>query len=389
MALIKCPDCGNEVSEQARTCPICGFPIERHNLRKAAEAKVREDKRAKIKEIVRLEEERRLREEQEQREREEREKKRLIARRYRIALIGIAAALLLDLLLCYIFVLHRPFRQYFPEYSASVANYQNAVFSYNNTVSRLEENNTALADALADTERMSETAGRKVSRNLQEASAALLEEARGALQNVPAAIEADPEVGRKAFTSFSVYKMNRETIRINNLTTRLTTQRVALSVPDHTDRIAALESMEQQLYAAVTAYDRLMDPSGAFAIGKLIAVKDVSAAACATAEADPDKVLDNGCGSAVYFMEDSITERTVRIRGDSPLQRGVDGGGVIEVYPDSDAAEQRLQALNAREGEQKELCAITGTAVIRVSKYLPAERQQELLAAVAGAIGAY
>lgn len=28
MALIKCPDCGNEVSEQAPTCPNCGRPLE-------------------------------------------------------------------------------------------------------------------------------------------------------------------------------------------------------------------------------------------------------------------------------------------------------------------------------------------------------------------------
>jgi hypothetical protein len=27
MALIRCPDCGHSVSNQARTCPNCGYPL--------------------------------------------------------------------------------------------------------------------------------------------------------------------------------------------------------------------------------------------------------------------------------------------------------------------------------------------------------------------------
>jgi len=29
MSLIKCPDCGNDVSDHAATCPKCGYPIKR------------------------------------------------------------------------------------------------------------------------------------------------------------------------------------------------------------------------------------------------------------------------------------------------------------------------------------------------------------------------
>jgi hypothetical protein len=29
MALITCPECKNSVSDQARTCPNCGFPIKK------------------------------------------------------------------------------------------------------------------------------------------------------------------------------------------------------------------------------------------------------------------------------------------------------------------------------------------------------------------------
>lgn len=27
MALIKCPECGKEISDQATSCPNCGYPI--------------------------------------------------------------------------------------------------------------------------------------------------------------------------------------------------------------------------------------------------------------------------------------------------------------------------------------------------------------------------
>lgn len=30
MALIKCPECGKEISDQATSCPNCGIPINAH-----------------------------------------------------------------------------------------------------------------------------------------------------------------------------------------------------------------------------------------------------------------------------------------------------------------------------------------------------------------------
>ena len=29
MALVKCPECGNDVSDKAQSCPHCGFPLEK------------------------------------------------------------------------------------------------------------------------------------------------------------------------------------------------------------------------------------------------------------------------------------------------------------------------------------------------------------------------
>lgn len=32
MALIKCPECGHDVSSEAKNCPNCGYPIAEKNL---------------------------------------------------------------------------------------------------------------------------------------------------------------------------------------------------------------------------------------------------------------------------------------------------------------------------------------------------------------------
>lgn len=35
MALIKCPECGKEISDKAASCPNCGFPITQGNIEKS------------------------------------------------------------------------------------------------------------------------------------------------------------------------------------------------------------------------------------------------------------------------------------------------------------------------------------------------------------------
>lgn len=37
MALIKCPECGKEISERASACPHCGYPINHHSSQQRAE----------------------------------------------------------------------------------------------------------------------------------------------------------------------------------------------------------------------------------------------------------------------------------------------------------------------------------------------------------------
>ena len=48
MALIKCPECGREVSDKAATCPDCGFPIESLNPSGTVRIKVTPLKKAML-----------------------------------------------------------------------------------------------------------------------------------------------------------------------------------------------------------------------------------------------------------------------------------------------------------------------------------------------------
>lgn len=53
MALIKCPDCKNEISNVAKTCPNCGYPLEEQTKAKArARAAELEAKRKKKKRMI-------------------------------------------------------------------------------------------------------------------------------------------------------------------------------------------------------------------------------------------------------------------------------------------------------------------------------------------------
>ena len=61
MALINCPECKKQVSEQAKTCPNCGFQIERYFYQKAREAKQKEQQEALNKKIAEREKQKQIR----------------------------------------------------------------------------------------------------------------------------------------------------------------------------------------------------------------------------------------------------------------------------------------------------------------------------------------
>ncbi len=63
MALINCPECKKQVSEQAKTCPNCGFQIERYFYQKAREAKQNEQQEALNKKIAEREKQKQIRRE--------------------------------------------------------------------------------------------------------------------------------------------------------------------------------------------------------------------------------------------------------------------------------------------------------------------------------------
>lgn len=40
MALIKCPECGKEISDKAEVCPSCGYPVDEIGKKSADKKKV-------------------------------------------------------------------------------------------------------------------------------------------------------------------------------------------------------------------------------------------------------------------------------------------------------------------------------------------------------------
>ena len=53
MALIKCNECGNEISDKAKVCPNCGNPITTNKKKKKSYEELTFQEKKKIKEIMR------------------------------------------------------------------------------------------------------------------------------------------------------------------------------------------------------------------------------------------------------------------------------------------------------------------------------------------------
>lgn len=96
MALIKCPECGKEISDRAEACPNCAYPITKINENDTVvckeapntEAEYRKDNPTEVDNSKSLEEELRIREEQRRKRREAARIKKQRARRRKIIIIS-------------------------------------------------------------------------------------------------------------------------------------------------------------------------------------------------------------------------------------------------------------------------------------------------------------
>lgn len=138
------------------------------------------------------------------------------------------------------------------------------------------------------------------------------------------------------------------------------------------EELSAYLSEEAEILSQITA------PSEEWVIDRLQNVEDVLEIQAVTMDNDPNGLLNKENGgyiSCVYF-----TSTGINVIGDSPVSKGTDGGGCIEVYRSVEDAEERCEYLRGFDNTilYTGSYTIVGTMVIRISYIYTGEAQYEM-----------
>ena len=144
--------------------------------------------------------------------------------------------------------------------------------------------------------------------------------------------------------------------------------------------VASVHAMAKELAAEIPILNALRNPSEDWVAEKLEGVDGVAQIEAVTDANDPNGMLgkDGGYTSCTYFTTGLLGKGVVK--GDSPVQKGVDGGGAIEVYANLEDARARCEYLAGFDNTilYSGSYALVGTMVIRTSCLLDDNAQYTL-----------
>ncbi len=143
---------------------------------------------------------------------------------------------------------------------------------------------------------------------------------------------------------------------------------------------ATVRAMTKELSAEIPILNALRNPSEEWVADKLECVDGVDKIGAVMATNDPNGMLgkDGGYSSCTYFTTGLLGKDVVK--GYSPVQKGVDGGGAVEVYPTLEDARARCEYLAGFDDTilYSGSYALVGTMVIRTSCLLDDDAQYTL-----------
>ena len=149
---------------------------------------------------------------------------------------------------------------------------------------------------------------------------------------------------------------------------------------DAESRIRFITNETHELAAIYLMALQIENPNKEWVMDRLLEIDDIVQREAVTKEKDPNGLLslDGGYTSCIYFTTTSVKPGSVK--GMGPVEKGVDGGGAIEVYATIEDAKCRCDYLGKYDGTllYSGSYAILGTMVIRTSYQLDNEEQIEL-----------
>ena len=165
-------------------------------------------------------------------------------------------------------------------------------------------------------------------------------------------------------------------------------QTAELEKVDYKAQLDEIAKAKTDLENSIKQREQVTNPSEAFVIQRLTGVEHIETPTAVTEDHDPNGQLNKqgGYTATVYFVSDLVNQSEVI--GDDVIEKGTDGGGAVEVYPDESGAEKRNEYLAGFDGGilSSGSHSVCGTCVIRASDKLTVSQQKELEAAIIEAL---
>ncbi|MGN8737393.1 zinc ribbon domain-containing protein [Bilifractor sp. HCP3S3_D3] len=391
MPLIKCPECGHEVSSKAKKCPYCGYPIAEN-----AEVSSKENDAEKTAETIK--ENKPNTEAVTQSNPKQCEKRKPLSKKLKliltVAIIAICAATGLG----YYYGIKVPHDKAYENYKNQVAtlnikysDYNDAVKAYNDALVPFSEANSTLQDSINKAQDLINSGEKPYDDSKVSALHDSISSASGTMQTVPEKKKILEEV-KLTSDDFKLSKSDleskkadcqkKESETVDEIQT-IKDDTANIQVPDYSAVIDDLDSKKTDLENSIRIQKQITSSSEDFVISRLQQIEGISAIQPVTEEHDPNGLLNKqgGYTSEVYFRYEKVPKDKIQYfdTGDT-VDLGNIGGGTVETFADEESANSRYQYLLNMPtilGIEKDY--LLGTMVLRTSDYLTATQQQELI----------
>ena len=398
MALVKCPECGREVSSSAKACPGCGYPIGDIQVQKEEAAAVEPDVEVALTESENAEKS------DEKVEDGMNSTKKQGKKKMKIMAASIAAAVLVCGGVGYygaVVVPHnRAYKNYVKQVAAitnEYATYNKIAKEYNSVVAKIDSSNRNLQKSIDSAQEVINSTDKPFDEEKTDALHTAISNGQKDKTESPDSITIKKQQPVKdSDQKLAKEELEKRADSIKSEVKKLTAEEGELSakldklvVPDYKEAIDDIESKKKELQDSIELEKRLNCPKEEWVISILQQIDGVTEIAAVTEDHDPNGNLNKpgGYTSTVYFTYNAVDRSKLFLEdGDDVIEVGTEGGGAVETYPDKESAEKRNTYLATYDGTILDSGShiVVGTMVIRTSCYLNATQQKDLENAIIG-----
>lgn len=375
MALMVCPECGKQVSDQAEACPNCGYPIPKYiaEQKKQSELAAAEAKKAEAAAVI------------------AKATKKPVSTKTKIIIAACVFVIIGGLTAGYVFGIKQPYDHARAAYASMLVEYEKAVAAYTSVADQVVQKNEELDAKINSLNDLVHSDKTPYDMATIEAAVNMIAEAKTVKVEQPEMPVVRTAEDFLEYTVFQSADILAEVEVIRNEKDTILAAAGQLNIPDYSDVFEKLENTQQSIENSILQNEQVTNPSETFVIERLTGLPGITMIEAATEDNDPNGQLHKpgGYTAAVFFIYDQVTDSYVLYsKGDTPVERATDGGGCIEVYEAVEYAEARNTYLASYDGTvlSSGSHTVCGTIVVRTSDELTATQQKELEAMIIDAL---